>query len=104
MNRMFDPPHPGEIIREDILPALCLTVTDAARQLGLTRVALSRVINGKAAISTDLALRLEEWVDGPTADVWLGMQMEYELWRERQKPRPKLQRSHRSSLARSSTV
>jgi addiction module HigA family antidote len=90
---MFNPPHPGEIIKEDILPSLNLTVTQAAQQLGITRVALSRVINGKAAISTDLALRLEDWMDGPTAEVWLGMQMDYEIWRERQKPRPKIERS-----------
>lgn len=92
---MFNPPHPGEIIREDVLPNLGLTVTQAAQELGITRVALSRVINGKAAISTDLALRLEEWMDGPTAEVWLGMQMDYEIWRERQKPRPKIERSPR---------
>lgn len=98
MNTMFDPPHPGEIIKEDILPALGLTVTEAAQQLGITRVALSRVINGKSAISTDLALRLEDWVEGPTADVWLGMQTDYELWRARQAPRPRIERSHPAHL------
>ena len=56
--RMYNPPHPAEVIKEDILPELGLSVTAAAKQLGVSRVALSRVINGKAAISADMALRL----------------------------------------------
>ncbi|MEI7993943.1 MAG: HigA family addiction module antitoxin [Methylococcaceae bacterium] len=87
MGRMFNPPHPGEIIKEDILPELGLSVTEAALQLGITRVALSRVINGKAAISTDLALKLEAWLDGPSAEVWLGMQLDYNLWHARNSSR-----------------
>lgn len=85
MSSMFNPPHPGEIIKEDILPELHLSVTEAAMQLGITRVALSRVINGNAAISIDLALKLEKWLDGPSAEVWLGMQMDYDLWKARNK-------------------
>jgi antitoxin HigA-1 len=56
---MHKPPHPGATLREDILPALNLTVTDAAAQLGVTGAALSRVVNGRAAISSEMALRLE---------------------------------------------
>ena len=56
--RMYNPPHPAEVIKEDILPELGLSVTAAAKQLGVSRVALSRVIKGKAAISADMALRL----------------------------------------------
>jgi len=52
---MFNPPHPGETLREDVLPPLGLTVTEAARQLGVSRIALSRVLHGKAAISPDMA-------------------------------------------------
>lgn len=85
MSHMFNPPHPGEIIKEDILPELHLSVTEAAMQLGITRVALSRVINGNAAISIDLALKLEKWLDGPSAEVCLGMQMDYDLWKARNK-------------------
>ena len=85
MSRMFNPPHPGEILKEDILPERHLSVTEAAMQLGITRVALSRVINGNAAISIDLALKLEKWLDGPSAEVWLGMQMDYDLWKARNK-------------------
>jgi addiction module HigA family antidote len=85
MSRMFNPPHPGEIIKEDILPELHLSVTEASMQIGITRVALSRVINGNAAISIELALKLEKWLDGPSADVWLRMQLDYDLWKARNK-------------------
>lgn len=74
---MHHPPHPGLTIKEDILPALGITVTEAAAQLGVTRVALSRVINGKAAISPDMALRIEKWLgvkNGGSAEVWLSQQ------------------------------
>ena len=59
MSRMYNPPHPGATLREDVLPALGLTVTEAAKQLGVTRAALSRVLNERAAISPEMALRLE---------------------------------------------
>ena len=59
MAKMFNPPHPAAILREDVLPALGLTVTEAARQLGVSRVALSRVLNERAGISVDLARRIE---------------------------------------------
>ena len=65
MTRMFNPPHPGATLQEDILPALQLSVTDAANQLGVSRVALSRVLNCRAGISVDLARRLELWLGGP---------------------------------------
>ena len=59
---MFNPPHPGEILREDVLPVMGLTVTEAASQIGVSRVTLSRVLNGHAAISPEMALRLEAWL------------------------------------------
>jgi antitoxin HigA-1 len=80
---MHNPPHPGETLRDDVLPALGLTVTDAAAQLGVTRAALSRVLNGKAAISPEMALRLERWLGvnhGGRASVWLAMQSACDLW------------------------
>lgn len=92
MTRMHNPPHPGEIIKQDLLPELKLTVTEAARQLGVTRAALSRVINGKAAISPEMALRLAQWVPGPSAETWLKMQLAYDLWQAEQRPRPKIER------------
>ncbi len=85
---MFNPPHPGSILKEDLLPELGIGVTEAAIQLGVSRVALSRVINGRAAISADMALRLEAWMNGPSAETWVRMQAEYDLWQARQKPRP----------------
>lgn len=84
MGRMHNPPHPGETLREDVLPALGLTVTQAAAELGINRVTLSRVLNGKAGISIDLALRLESWLDGPTAENWLKGQLAYDLWQAEQ--------------------
>ena len=92
MAEMFNPPHPGETLREDVLPALGLTVTEAARQLGVSRVALSRVLNGRAAISPELALRLEAWLGGPeavpSAETWLRGQLAYDLWQARQRVPP----------------
>ncbi|MHB1666690.1 HigA family addiction module antitoxin [Thiomonas sp.] len=90
---MHNPPHPGLTLREDILPALRLTVTDAAAQLGVTRPALSRVLNGRAAISPEMALRLEGWLGiehGGRADVWLQQQSAYDLWQARQAGAPKV--------------
>ena len=80
--RMYNPPHPAEVIKEDILPELGLSVTAAAKQLGVSRVALSRVINGKAAISADMALRLHLWLgdNSPSAESWLHQQANYDLW------------------------
>ncbi len=82
---MYNPPHPGSILKEDILPELDISITEAASQLGVSRVALSRVINGKAAISAEMAIRLEAWISGPTAETWVRMQAEYDLWQARQK-------------------
>jgi addiction module HigA family antidote len=88
MTKMHNPPHPGETLREDVLPALGLTVTEAAQQLGISRVALSRVLHGKAAISVDLARRLEIWLGGsqrgPSAESWLRGQIAYDLWQAEQ--------------------
>lgn len=89
---MYNPPHPGFILREDVLPDLGYSVTEAANQLGVSRVTLSRLIHGKAGISPDMALRLEAWLNGPSAETWLRMQTEYDLWQARQQPRPKIER------------
>ena len=88
LDSMFDPPHPGEILREDVFPEMGLTVTEAASQIGVSRVALSRVLNGRAAISPDMALRLEAWLgveNGGRAETWLTHQLVYDLWKARQK-------------------
>jgi addiction module HigA family antidote len=96
MTRMHNPPHPGEALREDVLPALGLTVTEAAEQLGVTRAALSRVLNGRAAISSEMALRLEGWLgvkNGGRADLWVAQQAAYDLWRARKAGLPKVKRA-----------
>jgi antitoxin HigA-1 len=83
---MYDPPHPGELLREDVLPALGLSVTEAARQLGVTRATLSRILHGHAGISPEMALRIERWLgveNGGRAELWAGMQLDYDLWRAR---------------------
>lgn len=96
MTRIHTPPHPGETLREDVLPALGLTVTQAAAQLNVTRAALSRVLNGRAAISPEMALRLEGWLgveNGGRADLWLTQQAAYDLWKARQAGAPTVQRA-----------
>jgi addiction module HigA family antidote len=86
MSNMYNPPHPGETLREDVLPALGFNVTEAAEQLGVSRVALSRVLNCRAAISPEMALRLENWLgveNGGRADNWITQQANYDLWQAR---------------------
>ncbi len=88
MARMFNPPHPGLTLRDDVLPALGLSVTDAAQQLGVSRVALSRVLNGRAAISPEMALRIEAWLGvarGGEARLWLAEQSAYDVWQAQQR-------------------
>ena len=96
MTRMHNPPHPGDTLREDVLPALGLSVTEAAEQLRVTRPALSRVLNGRAAISPAMALRIEGWLgveNGGRADLWLVQQAAYDLWAARKAGAPKVRRA-----------
>src|SRR5574337_666439 len=88
MARMFNPPHPGLTLRDDVLPALGLTVTEAAAQLGVSRVTLSRVLNGRAAVSPEMALRIEAWLGlerGGEARLWLAEQSAYDVWQAQQR-------------------
>ena len=88
MARMFNPPHPGLTLRDDVLPALGLSVTEAAQQLDVNRVTLSRVLNGHAAISPEMALRIEAWLGlerGGEARLWLAEQSAYDLWQAAQR-------------------
>lgn len=75
---MKSPPHPGLMLRGDVLEPLGLGVTEAARKLHMSRVALSRVVNGRAAISPELAIRLEQ-AGVSTARFWLNLQVNYDL-------------------------
>lgn len=81
---MHDPPHPGEHIRYDCLEPLGLTVTKAAQVLGVSRKALSELVNGRAGISPEMAIRLEKAFGG-SPGVWLRMQMNHDLWHAQQK-------------------
>jgi addiction module HigA family antidote len=80
--KMNDPPHPGEILRELCLEPLDITVTEAAKALGVTRKALSELLNGRSGVSPAMALRLSV-AFGTTPESWLNMQQQYDLWRAR---------------------
>ena len=89
MARMFNPPHPGEVLQDTVLSSGGLSVTEFAKRLGVSRVALSRVVNGRAAISAELAIRLAAALGG-SAESWLQMQAAYDLWRAAKKRRPRI--------------
>jgi antitoxin HigA-1 len=86
--RMHNPPHPGEVLRDYLGN---LSVTDAARHLGVTRANLSRILNGSAGISAEMALRLSEAM-GTSPELWTGMQSQYELWHVSRRNRKKVPR------------
>ena len=80
---MYNPPHPGEIIKEFCVEPLNINVTEAARALGVTRKTFSALLNGRSGISPEMALRLSK-VFGHTPDGWLRLQLQYDLWKTRQ--------------------
>ena len=82
---MHGPAHPGEVLREYLPPGM--RVSEAARRLGVTRQALSALLNGRSDMSVEMALRLESAL-GVEADFWLKMQLQCDLWSARQKPKP----------------
>jgi len=83
---MHDPPHPGSVLKDYLGD---ITVTSAAEQLGVTRAALSRILNGSAAISAEMALRLSEAL-GTSPDLWIGMQAKFDLWQASRKRRRRI--------------
>ncbi|MBI4480393.1 MAG: HigA family addiction module antidote protein [Acidobacteria bacterium] len=76
--RMKNPPHPGQIVRQECIEPLGLTVTRAARSLRITRQTLNNLVNGRSGISPEMAIRLSK-AFGSSPEVWLGLQMEYDL-------------------------
>jgi addiction module HigA family antidote len=86
---MHNPPHPGEVLADTVMGQL--TVTAFAKRLGVSRVALSRVLNGHAAVSAELAIRLAAAL-GTSAESWLNMQIAYDLARAEKRRRPRIQR------------
>jgi addiction module HigA family antidote len=87
------PPHPGEYLREDILPALGMTIKDLAEHLGVTRTTLSELVNEKRAVSLDMAQRLGQ-AFGNGARFWLALQMQCDLWHSEQEHPVSVQRLH----------
>ncbi len=81
---MHNPPHPGEIVREDCLEPLGLTVTAAAEWLGVSRQTLSELVNGHNGLTAEMAIRLEK-AGWSNAETWLGVQLAYDLWQAKQR-------------------
>ncbi len=81
--KMHNPPHPGEVLKELCIEPLDLTITDAAKALGVSRKTLSAILNGRAGISPEMAIRLSK-AFGTTAESWLNQQMQYDLWQAEQ--------------------
>ncbi len=88
---MFNPPHPGEIVAEECLKPLGLTVTAAAQALRVSRKTLSAILNGRGRISADMALRLAQAFGG-TAEVWLRLQVQRDLWEAGRRRQPRIRR------------
>jgi addiction module HigA family antidote len=86
---MYNPPHPGEILRE-ALEGLGMTVTDFAAHIGVARSTVNRVLAGQAGISPDMSIRLAQAFGQPTEDIWLRMQMDYDFWQASQAKRKKI--------------
>lgn len=82
--KMHNPPHPGEVLRSLCLEPLGLTVSDAARALGVSRKTLSGIVNGRVGISPEMAVRLSLAFD-TTAESWLNQQVQYDLWQAEKK-------------------
>ena len=81
--RMYNPPHPGEVLRELCLEPLGISVTDAALALGVSRKTLSSILNGRSGISPEMAIRLGKAFD-TSPESWLNQQVQYDLWKAEQ--------------------
>jgi antitoxin HigA-1 len=80
----FEPPHPGEYIKEDILPSLDMNATQLADHLGVSKQTVSNILNGKRPLSTDMAVRLgKAFKNG--GRFWLALQMQHDLWHAERK-------------------
>jgi len=86
MTTMYNPPHPGEVLQQLWLEPLNLSITDAAKHLKVSRKTLSEVVNGRCAVSCEMAARLEQ-AFGKSAQSWLAHQADYDLWQLQPKVR-----------------
>jgi antitoxin HigA-1 len=85
---MFNPPHPGEIVKE-ALESVPMTVTEFAAHIGVSRVTLSRVLNGRAGITPEMSIRISQAFGQPSGDIWFKMQNAHDFWQashKKQKP------------------
>jgi len=82
--KMHNPPHPGEVLRELCLEPMEISITEAAEALGVTRKTLSAILNGRAGISPEMAVRLSLAL-GTSAESWLNQQTQYDLWKAEKK-------------------
>ncbi len=87
--QMFNPPHPGKIL-QDVLPEIPMTVTQFARHIGVSRVTLSRVINGRAGITPEMSIKLSEAFRQGQGNIWFLMQNDYDFWRASRAKRKKV--------------
>ena len=94
MSRMHNPAHPGEVLREFI--PVGMTVTETAQRLGVSRVMLSRVLNGRSAMSADMAIRVG-LLTRTTPESWLANQVQWDLWQSSRKPKPQVQPLRRAA-------
>jgi antitoxin HigA-1 len=99
MARMYNPAHPGEVLREFLPEAM--TIEDVAGRLGVSRVQLSRILNGRSAVSADMAIRIG-LLTRTTPESWLASQAKWDLWQASQKPRPAVQPFQRARRTKSS--
>ena len=81
---MYNPAHPGEILKELIIESFNLTITDVSEHLDISRKTLSKVINARGSITPEMAMRLELAFEKPSADHWLRLQNSYDLWQVRE--------------------
>ena len=94
MARMYNPPHPGEVLREFLPDGM--TIEEVARRLGVSRVQLSRILNGRSAISADMAIRIG-LLTNTTPESWLAGQTKWDLLQASQKPRPAVEPFRRAA-------
>lgn len=88
MSRMYNPAHPGEVLRE-FLPE-GMSVSEVAKRIGVSRVQLSRLLNGRAAMTAEMAIRIAIFT-GSSAESWLKNQVQWDLWHAEQQPRPHIE-------------
>jgi addiction module HigA family antidote len=91
--RMHSPAHPGEILKEMYIAPLGVTVTKVAEALGVTRKHVSAIVNGRAPVTPDMAVRLAG-VFGTEPEIWVNLQAQYDLWLVRQQAKPRVKSLH----------